>query len=130
MDGKAKIEGLTNSWYGFAVFSAIFSVLTNGLGIWSISTAIAGLLFSWILTFFIGRALVKKSSLTRAILLLVSGFWALFGTLSVGKGTWAFVHTWEFSLLAAVTFSAVSAWMNAKSFRTLTDSSVKAYFSR
>jgi hypothetical protein len=128
MTGKAKIEGLTNSWYGFAVFSAIFSVVTNGLGIWSIGTAIAGLLFSWILTFFIGRALVKKSSLTRAILLVVSGLVTVFGTLSVGRTTWAFVHTWEFGLLATVTYSAVSTWMNAKSFRTLTDSSVKAYF--
>ena len=44
---KAKIEGLTNAWYGFAVFSAIFSLVTNGIGVFSIvSTALSLFVFS------------------------------------------------------------------------------------
>ncbi len=128
MSGKAKIEGLTNSWYGFAVFSAICSVLIKGIGLFSIAGAVIGLVFSWILTFFIGRALVRKSSFTRTVLILLSGLFCVLGTVSAAKMTWAFVHDWELSVLLTAAYSAVNTWMNAKSFRTLTDSSVKAYF--
>lgn len=128
MSGKAKIESLTNSWYGFAVFSAVCSVFIKGIGFFSIAGAIVGLFFSWILTFFIGRALVRKSSFTRTILVLVSGLLSVLGTVAAVKMTWAFVHSWELSVLMAAAYGAVNTWMNAKSFRTLTDSSVKAYF--
>jgi hypothetical protein len=128
MSGKAKIEGLTHSWYGFAVFSAVCSVFIKGIGFFSIAGAIVGLVFSWILTFFIGRALVRKSSFTRTILILFSGLFSLLGTVAAAKMTWAFVHNWELSVLLAAAYGAVNTWMNAKSFRTLTDSSVKAYF--
>ena len=86
MSGKAKIEGLTNSWYGFAVFSAICSVLMNGIGVWSITKGIVGLLFSWFITFLIGRALIKKSSLTRYLLILVSGLLTVFGAVVILRG--------------------------------------------
>jgi hypothetical protein len=128
MTGKAKIEGLTNSWYGFAVFSAICSVLMNGIGFFSIGGALVGLVVSWIITFCLGKALLGKSSFTRAILILLSGLLTVLGTLGVAKMTWTFVQTWQLSVLAAAAYSAVNTWMNAKSFRTLTDSSVKAYF--
>lgn len=128
MGAKGKIEGLTNSWYGFAVFSAIWAIVSNGIGIFSIGSAIFGLLVSWVLTFFLGRALVKKSSLTRALLLFISGILSLLGLLAVGRMTWTFVQTWQLSLLWTVAYSVAHVWMNVKSFRTLTDSSVKAYF--
>ena len=128
MSGKAKIESLTNSWYGFAVFSAIFAVFTNGIGVFSIGSAVFGMFVSWIVTFFIGRALVKKSGFTRGILLLLNGLFLVLGTLAVGKTTWSFVQTFQLSLLTGIGYSAVSTWMYGKSFRTLTDSSVKAYF--
>ena len=128
MSGKAKIEALTNSWYGFAVFSAVCSVLIKGIGFFSIAWAIIGLVFSWILTFFLGRALVRKSSFTRTILNLFSGLFSALGTIAAAKMTWAFVHDWELSLLLTAGYGAVNTWMNVKSFRTLTDSSVKAYF--
>ncbi len=128
MSAKAKIEGLTNAWYGFAVFSAICSVLANGIGILSIVLAIGGLLFSWLMTFFIGRALIKKSSLTRFLLLVVSGIVTLVGTLGIGKAAWSFIQHWELSLLAYGAYTAVSTWMHARSFRTLMDSSVRAHF--
>lgn len=128
MSGKAKIEGLTNSWYGFAVFSAVCSVLMSGIGILSIALAIGGLLFSWFLTFLIGRALIKKSSLTRFLLLFISGLVAILGTIGTGKAAWSFIQSWQLSVLAYGAYTAVSTWMHARSFRTLMDSSVKAYF--
>lgn len=127
MSGKAKIEGLTNAWYGFAVFGAVCSILTNGIGFFSIGGAVVGLLISFALTFFFGRRLIKKSSLTRTFLIVVSGILTLLGTLAVGRTTWAFVNSWQLSLLGTIGYSAVHVWMNARSFRTLMDSSVKAY---
>lgn len=128
MSGKAKIEALTNSWYGFAVFSAICSVLIKGIGFFSITGALVGLLFSWTVTFFIGRALIRKSSITRALLIVISGLFSVLGTVTAAKMTWAFVHSWELNVLLTAASSAVGTWMNVKSFRTLTDASVKAYF--
>jgi hypothetical protein len=127
MSGRAKIEGLTNAWYGFDLFAAVCGLLTSGLGIFSIASSAVGLLFSWVITFFIGRALLDKSSFARTILILVTALFTVLGTLGVGKGAWTFVQTFELRVLAATAFAAVSTWMYAKSFRVLTDSSVKAY---
>src|SRR5438046_2809825 len=88
MTGKAKIEGLTNSWYGFAVFSAISSLFIGGFGIFSIVLAVLGLLFSWIITFFLGRALVGKSSLVRVFLVLFSGLFMVLSGLGTAKMAW------------------------------------------
>jgi hypothetical protein len=128
MTGKAKIEGLTNAWYGFAVFSAAAAILGNGIGVWSLGKAVVGLLFSWVLTFFLGRSLLKKSSLVRSILIIVSALSSVLGMISAGKDALAFVSSWELSLLGAIVYSGAAAWMNIRSFRTLTDPSVKAYF--
>jgi len=127
MSGKAKIEGLTNTWYGFGLFSAICSVLIAGVGFFSILFAFFGLLFSWTLTFFLGRALVARSSLVRFLLVCVSGIFMLLSALGSAKMAWAFVTGWELSTLVSTIYTAVLAWMYARSFKTLTDSSVKAY---
>ena len=127
MSGKTKIEGLTNSWYGFAVFSAVFSGVTSGFGFFTTAWAIAGMFLSWFLTFLIGRALVRRSSLTRVLFVLVSGVLTLLGMLSAGRSGWSFIQHWELGTLLTAVYSATSMWINAKSFRTLTDSSVKAY---
>mgnify|MGYP001055482867 CR=1 FL=1 len=128
MSGKAKIEGHTNSWYGFAVFTAVCSVLASGIGVFSIVTNVAGMLFSWFVTFIIGRALIKRSSLTRLILLVATALFTIVGTLGVGKAAWMFVQTWQLKVLAGTVYGAVATWMYARSFRTLIDGSVKAYF--
>lgn len=130
MTARAKIEQLTNTWYGFAVFSAAASFLMGerSIGLFSIFFAAVGLCLSWALTWFIGRRLLAKSSLTRAILLVVSGLSVFFGSISAGKSALAFIHAWDLGLLATAAYAAAGAWINAKSFRTLTDSSVKAYF--
>jgi hypothetical protein len=128
MNGRAKIDGLTNSWYGFAVFSAVSSILASGFSVWRIGASATWMVLSWIVIFFLGRRLVAKSHLTRALLLVVSGTLGLLGTLSAGRAAWNFVTTWELSLLGTLTYSAISTWMNLRSFHTLRDASVKAYF--
>src|SRR5262245_15985221 len=125
---KSKIEGLTNTWYGYAVFSALFSVFENGIGIISLVGAAFGMIVSFIITYFIGRALINKSSLTRGLLILLSGVFGVLGTYATGKMALQFFGTWEFGLLAAVAYSSVSIYMNFKSFKTLMDSQVRAYF--
>jgi hypothetical protein len=40
---------------------------------------------------------------------------------------WSFVRTWDLAFLGSMAYTAVSTWMNARSFRVLTDRSVKAY---
>ncbi|GEM_PF-1350865 len=128
MSGRAKIETLTNSWYGFAVFSALYSIVLKGIGLFSIAGAILGLLVSWTVTFFIGRALLKKSSLVRTLLVIFSAVATIVGVLNVGRMTLAFVRSWELAILGSLVFASVSTWMNARSFRVLTHPSVKAYF--
>ena len=129
MTARQKIENLTHAWYGYVTLSAILSLFANGIpGIFSIVWAAMGLAFSLFLTWFIGRRLLNKSSLTRAILLVITGLGVLFQTYGVGKMALAFVRTWEFGMLGAAVFLGVSVYMHARSFRVLTDSSVRAYF--
>jgi len=127
MSGKAKIEGLTNAWYGFAVFSAIFSLVTNGIGVFSIVSTALSLFVSFLVIFFLGRRLIKKSNLTRMVLLLVSGLLSILGGVAAVKTSMTFVQTWQFSLLFTVGYSAISTWMYGRSFRVLMDGSVKQY---
>ena len=132
MSARAKIEGLTNTWYSFALFSAISSLLAalreGGLGFFKIAGTLLWMLLSWAFIYVVGRRLLAKSSLTRAVLIIASAILGVTGGLACAKMTWAFVTSWEIYLLAALSYSAVSTWLNVKSFRTLTDPSVKAYF--
>lgn len=129
MTARQKIENLTHAWYGYFTFSAIASLFANGIpGLLSIIWSAMGLMVSLVFVWFVGRRLLNKGSLTRAILLVVTGLGTLFQTYGVGKMALAFVRTWEFSLLGAAVFLGVSVYMHARSFRVLTDSSVRAYF--
>lgn len=129
MTARQKIENLTNTWYGYVTFSAIAALFANGIpGILSIIWAAMGLSFWLFVTWFIGRRLLNKSSLTRALLLVITGLGTVFQTYGVGKMALAFVRTWEFSMLGAAVFLGVSVYMHARSFRVLTDSSVRTYF--
>lgn len=128
MGAKAKLETLTNTWYGFVLFSAVINFLANGIGLWSIFTSVVGLGFSLAWVWFLGNRLQNKSSFWRFILVVSSGVMTGMSILGAVKATWMFVHVWELKLIAAAAFSAVYGWLMAKSFRTLTDSSVKAYF--
>jgi len=128
MSGKAKIENLTNTWYGFAVLTAVYTLLERGIGLFSLIWGGLGLLVSWFFVYLWGRSLLNKSSLSRMILIGVSGVCTLLGAYGAAQASWMFVHAWELKLVVTALYSAANAWIMAKSFRTLTDSSVKAYF--
>lgn len=49
------------------------------------------------------------------------------GVLGIARMGWSFVRTWDLAFLGSMAYTAVSTWMNARSFRVLTDRSVKAY---
>ena len=127
MTATQKIEGLVNSWYGYAVFGAALSLWNNGIGVFSLIGTAASFLFSIFLTWFIGRRLMKKSSLMRLIMVVITGLTSLFGTIGVAKMGWTFCQTFSLSVLLYAALTAVGVYMNVKSFRVLTDKSVKAY---
>jgi hypothetical protein len=125
MTAREKLQGLTNSWLGYMVFTAALSLVREGRSI--IGTAI-GLLCSLALVWFIGNRLMAKSSLTRFVLLVVSTLTTVFGAFGVARSGWLFLHDFSLSLLLAMFFGAVSVGMHVKSLRVLTDDSVKSYF--
>lgn len=128
MTARQKIEGLTNSWYGYAVFGAALSLWDNGIGFFSLLGTAGSFLFSVFLTWFIGRRLLSRSTLTRVILVVVTALSSVFGSIGVAKMGWTFFHTWSFSVALYAALTAVGVYMNARSFKVLTDKSVKAYF--
>lgn len=128
MTAREKIEGLTNSWYGYVVFTAGLSLLQSGIGFFSLLFAIVSLAATLCFTWFLGNRLLAKSSLWRMILLVVSSLTVVFGSLGLAKAGWMFLNDWSLRLLLGILFGAVSVGMHVKSIRVLTDSSVKAYF--
>jgi hypothetical protein len=128
MTAREKIQGLTNAWYGFAVFAALISLLQNGLGFFSLVGAVIGLAFSLTITFFLGRGLLARSSLLRIILVCLAAVFGLLGVLAVAKLAWLVVTTWHLSMIWTLVLTVGSVLMNYRSFRVLTDSTVKAYF--
>jgi hypothetical protein len=128
MAAKAKIENLTNMWYGFMVYSSLATLLVRGIGVWNLATGAMGLFFSLLWVWFWGRRLVNKGHLSRTLLIGASGLFTALGAWGAAQSTWAFVNAWELQFIIKAISSAVTAWMMAKSFRVLTDASVKAYF--
>jgi hypothetical protein len=128
MTAKEKIEGLTNGWYGLAVVGAIYSLFQNGLGFFSLLWAVPSFLFSIVLTWFLGRRLLAKSSFWRAVLIVISAIGTVLGGLTTASLGWQFLHEWSLSILVGTFFVGAGVYMNARSFRVLTDKTVKAYF--
>jgi hypothetical protein len=128
MTAKEKIETLTNSWYGFDVVAGIVSIMQSGIGFFSLLTTLASTLFSFFITWFLGRRLLAKSSLTRFILIIVSALGSILGTVGAVRMGWTFLTSWSLIALLHAAFASVCVYMNARSFRVLTDESVKAYF--
>jgi hypothetical protein len=127
MTAKEKIEKLTNSWYGFDVFSAVVSfVFVNGIGIFSGIFSAMGLFISLFITWWIGRNLMNKSSLQRVVLLVFSTLFMLLGMLGIGRTLWS--AEWSLSLFGYVAWSSIGVYMHAKSINVLTDKDVRAYF--
>lgn len=127
--GAKKIESLTNTWYGFAVFSALVLLLQRGIGLFNLVWGGLGLLVSWFFIYLWGRNLRNRSALTRYFLIAVSGIMTLVDGYGAVQYSWAFVHAWEIKLILAAIYAAVQGWIMAKSFKTLAlDSSVQSYF--
>jgi hypothetical protein len=129
MTATQKIEGLTNSYYGYAVFGAAVSLWNNGIGFFSLLGTAFSFVFSIALTWFIGRRLLAKSSLMRVVLVIFTGLFSVLGSISVAKMGWTFFQTMSLSVLLYTAFVSIGVYMNVKSFRVLTDKSVKAHFS-
>ncbi len=128
MHARQKIEGLTNSWYGFWVFSALFSLFLNGIGFFSIASSIVSTLFSFVVTYFLGRALLNKSTFVRYLLIVVSGIGSALGIYATGKMGLAFISNFSLQGLLFIVFSVISVSMQVRSLRTLLDKSVSTYF--
>jgi hypothetical protein len=130
MDGKAKLEKLVNTWYGFGLFTGMAAFLMNGIGILSAMAAVFSTAISLAVTFVLGRLLFRRSTLTRWILVVLSGLSVILGVVGVGGAMWSFFSEWSFALLVYAGFCIVSMYVNAKSFSILTDRTVKGYFAR
>jgi hypothetical protein len=128
MTARQKIEGLTNSWYGYAAFGALVSLWRGGLGLFSLAWAAALFVANVLLVWFIGRRLLARGSLTRAVLLLVTGLFSVLGAVTTAKLGYTFFQSWSLSVALYGFTAALGVYMNARSFKVLTDSSVKAYF--
>lgn len=128
MSGKAKIEKLTHAWYGFDVTSAVVSFLLGSWGILSIVSGAIGLAISLFITWAIGRALLGRSSLMRLVLLFFSGLFTVTGILGVGRMTMMLFESFSLSLIGGIAWACVSVYMLGRSFTTLLDRDVRAYF--
>lgn len=137
MNARQKIEQLTRSWYGYSVFAAVLSVLslrasgvlslTIGLGM-SIAANAFGLVVSVAIVTFLGRRLVHRSAGTRLFLVVFSALFTVLGALGTLGGAWAFLHEWSLAALCGVVMTGACTMLNARSFRVLTETAVKAYF--
>jgi hypothetical protein len=125
MTAQKKLEQLTDSWYGFTFFAAIISLLSNGIGIFTLIFTIGSTLFSLFINYLIGRSLQKRNGLTRVVLIVLS---ACFGVLGVLKLGGAFLGDWSFGGLLQIVLAVAGIVMNVRSFRVLTDRTVKTYF--
>jgi hypothetical protein len=128
MSGRERIENLTNSWYGYALFTGLLNLLDRGFGLWSIVWTALGVGFSFFITYLIGNRLLAKSSLTRLILLGVSLLGSVFAATATVKLTGSLFTSFHLGTLFEIGIVAASLGMNVQSFRALTDKSVKTYF--
>jgi hypothetical protein len=127
MSAKQKIESLTNTWYGYFFFGALLKLWNGGFGIFNLATTGLSFAFMCLVVFFFGRRLQNRSSLTRFALVCVSGLFTLFGAIGTARVGWMFLTTWQLGWLLYAAGVALTTYMYGRSFRVLTDASVKAY---
>jgi hypothetical protein len=128
MTAREQIERLTNAWYGFAFVTGVLTLVQSGFGLFSILSAAASTCLSFLLTFYLGRRLLARSSFWRTVLVVVAFFGMIFGALGTARLAWAFVQSWSISTLVATFAAGALASMYFRSVRVLTDRTVKAYF--
>lgn len=124
---RQKIEGLTHSWYGWTAFTSLLALWDRGIGIISLFLTGAGFLLSCLVIWFLGNRLVNKSSLTRVLLVVLSAIVSVLGTIGTAKLGWTFINTLSLSVALQAAFTGLGVYMHARSFKVLTDSSVKTY---
>jgi hypothetical protein len=137
MNAKQKIEHLTRSWYGYSLFAALLSVLSLrasgvlslaiGLGVSIVLNAI-GLVLSIAIVTFLGRKLLHRSSATRVFLVVFSGLFFVLGVLGTLGAGWDVLRSWSLASLCNLVMMASCTMLNGRSFRVLTETSVRAYF--
>jgi hypothetical protein len=137
MTARQKLQTLSNSWYGYALFCALVSLFQiRATGILSMAIGLTlslvlnavMLVISLALVTFFARKLLARSSATRAFLVFVSGLCTVLGVLGTAGAAWAFLGHWSFAGIVSIALGAISVWMNARSFGVLTTRDVKAYF--
>jgi hypothetical protein len=127
MTARQKIEGLTNSWYGYFFFGALLKLWYGGFGIFNFVWTALSFAFMCLVAFFLKGRLMNRSSLWRFVLVCLTGLFSVLGTVGAAKMGWTFFQTWSFSVLVYTGLLVTSTVMYVRSFRVLTDASVKAY---
>jgi len=128
MSARERIESLTNSWYGYVLFTSLVALWHRGIGILSLFFTAMGLAFWLFVTWFLGNRLLARSGLWRTILLAVSLLASVFWLLGTVKLTGQLFTSFSLSTLFGIGGAVISLGMNVQSFRTLTDPTVKSYF--
>ena len=137
MKAKEKLESLSHSWMGYAVCSSLFSVFglrasgmvsfAIGFTLWAVINAVLLAITLGVIAFF-GRKLASGSSATRSFLIFVSGLFAVLGVLNLANEGRAFLSYWSLALILQMAATAVSVFMNARSFAILNSATVRAHF--
>lgn len=130
MRGKNKIEELTTEWYGFQVVSCLVHAVMAffGSGLFAVFTVplvlvfgVVGLLITWA----IGALLIRKSQLTRIILLVLSPIAIVLS----GVGLYQLVvGPWSLGMIITGLLGLGALYMYVNSFLTLMHKDVRAYF--
>jgi len=128
MSAKEKLQALTTAWYGFALFVGIADIVMNGLGVLSIGLATVATVFGVFVTWVLGRLLVGKSSVMRVVLVVLSAIGVVAGVVGAGASLLNVFSGQALREIVMAVIGIASASMNVRSFRVLTDRSVKAYF--
>jgi hypothetical protein len=128
MSAKEKIRALTNAWYGFALFVGLANLVMNGIGIFTIAGAAIATVISIATTWFISRLLLRRSSITRVVLVVLSIVGAIGGVLAAGGCVVDVLRGAPLRQLVMAVIMIASVSMNVRSFRVLTDERVKAFF--
>jgi hypothetical protein len=137
MNAKQKLQGLSHSWYGYMVLTTLVSILglrasgiltlVVGFAFWAVINAFF-LLIGLALVTFVSRKLLSGSAGMRRFLVVLSALGTVLGALSVLSLGLAFLHTWSLALIIQIGVTGSWALLNARSFRTLGETQVKAYF--
>ena len=106
---------------------SVLSIVNNGLGIFTLVWTALSFAASCVFIWFFGNRLLNRSSFWRFALLMASTLFSVLGAVSTAKMGWEFVHTFSIGTLALAAITGASCYMHVRSFRVLTDDSVKAY---